>query len=267
AVWDGAPTSDTADTDPVCALRVERLPAYHALARSRALALSRLDRCAEAVDALADLVQQWPRDEEVLLELLRCEAATAGPSAAIARYEAYRRALRDDLGTDPGPALQALHRDLLQGTAPAVRAGIPHEPNELLGRAGDLAAVTDLLRTSRVASIVGPGGLGKTRLAYAVSRDAPQRVVHVVPLAGVADDADVAREVASVLGAGDARRSPVPAAAPPGDVLSGIVAALGPGPALLVLDNCEHVVTGAADLVRALVAATREVRVLTTSRA
>src|SRR5437763_6844675 len=138
AVWDGAPTSDTAAGDPVSALRAERLPAYQALVRAHALALSRLDRCAEAVDALADLVQQWPRDEEVLLELLRCAAATAGPAAALARYEEYRHALRDELGSDPGPALQALHRDLLRGTAPAVRAGVPHEPHELLGRAGDL---------------------------------------------------------------------------------------------------------------------------------
>ena len=60
-------------------------------ARSRALALSRLGRRAEAVEPLAELVEQQPRDEEVLLELLRCEAATLGPAAALARYEAYRR--------------------------------------------------------------------------------------------------------------------------------------------------------------------------------
>jgi hypothetical protein len=98
----------------------------------------------------------------VLGELLRCEAATVGPSAALARYEAYRRSLRDELGTDPGPALQALHGQLLQGTSPRVRHGVPHEPNPLLGRDDDIAAVAGLLRSSRVASIVGAGGLGKT---------------------------------------------------------------------------------------------------------
>ncbi len=267
ALWEGVPRADAAPDDPASALRAERVPAYRSLVRARALALSRLNRCAEATDALAELARQHPRDEEVLLELLRCEATTAGPSTALARYEAYRRSLRDDLGTDPGPALRSLHRDLLRGTTPAVRTGLLQEPNPLLGRGGDIAAVADLLRESRVTSIIGPGGLGKTRLAHAVSRDAQERVVRLVPLAGVADDADVTGEVASVLGVGEVRRSPVAHPAPPDDVVSGIAGALGPGPALLVLDNCEHVIKGAAELVQALVSATRDVRVLTTSRA
>jgi DNA-binding SARP family transcriptional activator len=79
------------------------------------------------------------------LELLRCEAATAGHSAALARYDGYRRTLRDELGTDPGPALQAAYQRLLQGDAPVVRRGVQHEPNPLLGRADDIASVASLL--------------------------------------------------------------------------------------------------------------------------
>jgi predicted ATPase/DNA-binding SARP family transcriptional activator/tetratricopeptide (TPR) repeat protein len=267
ALYEEAESGDTGYDDPVSALRVERASTRRSLARARALALSRLGRRAEAVEALTGLVTERPRDEEVLLELLRCEAETVGPSAALARYDAYRRSLRDELGSDPGPALQALHRQLLQGEAPAVRHGIPHEPNPLLGRAGDLAAVTNLLRISRVTSIVGPGGLGKTRLAHAVSRQAEQRVVHVVVLAGVTTDDDVASEVASALGVGDPRRASAGHRAIAPDLLTGVVSALGPGPALLVLDNCEQVIKGAAELVRTLVSMTRDLRVLVTSRA
>ena len=175
----------------------------------RALALSRLGRRAEAAAPLGELILRFPRDEEVLAELLRCEAATAGPAAALARYADYRQRLRDELGSDPGSALQAVHQELLATDAPVIRRGVRHEPNPLLGRDDDIAAVAGLLRTSRVTSIVGTGGLGKTRLAHAVSAQAEQRVVHVVELAGVAAGSDVTAEVASALGVGEDGGNPV----------------------------------------------------------
>ena len=266
ALWEGAPDADAVGDEAVSDLRAQRAPTRSSLVRARALALSRLGRRAEAVEPLTELARERPRDEELLLELLRGEAETLGPSAALARYDAYRRTLRDELGSDPGVALQAEYQQLLEGETPAVRHGVLHEPNPLLGRDADIAAVVDLLHTSRVTSIVGPGGLGKTRLAHVVSRQAEQRVVHFVALAGVSTDDDVAREVASVLGVGESRRAPSGQLAVPADVLTGIADALAPGPALLVLDNCEHVVRGAAELTRALVSMTRDLRVLTTSR-
>jgi predicted ATPase/DNA-binding SARP family transcriptional activator len=267
ALCDGAAGWDAGGYDPLSALRAARVPAYRSLLRARALALSRLGRRAEAAGPLGELIQRSPRDEEVLAELLRCEAAAIGPAAALARYAEYQQRLRDELGSDPGPALQSVQAELLQADAPVIRRGVRHEPNPLLGRDDDIAAVAGLLRTSRVTSIVGPGGLGKTRLAHAVSSQAEQRVVHVVELAGVAADGDVAAEVASALGVGEDGGSPAGRRSGSTGLAGGIVTALAPGPALLVLDNCEHVVRSAADLVHALVSLTKDLRVLTTSRA
>ena len=267
ALCEGAEGWDAGAGDPLSALRAARVPAYQSLLRARALALSRLGRRAEAAEPLGELIQRRPRDEEVLAELLRCEAATAGPAAALVRYARYRQRLRDELGSDPGLALQGVYQELLQADAPVIRRGVRHEPNSLLGRDDDIAAVAELLRTSRVTSIVGTGGLGKTRLAHAVSGQAEQRVVHVVELAGVAADGDVAAEVASALGAGEEGGNPVGRRNGPASGPAGIVAALCPGPALLVLDNCEHVVRGTAELVSALVSLSKDLRVLTTSRA
>ncbi|MEV7099648.1 BTAD domain-containing putative transcriptional regulator [Amycolatopsis sp. NPDC051045] len=257
---------DPGSADPLSALRTARASTSRWLVRARALSRSRLGRAAEAVEELAELAADRPRDEELLLELLRSEVATVGPAAALARYEDYRRKVRDELGSDPGPALRELHQQLLQGAAPAVRHGVAHEPNPLLGRDSDLAAVAGLLRTSRVTSIVGAGGLGKTRLAHAVSRRAEQRIVHFVPLAGITRDDEVAAEVASAVGGADTGGPPGSRPPAPRDAVTGILDALSPGPALLVLDNCEHVVRGAADLVRTLVALSADLRVLTTSR-
>ncbi|MFE9608048.1 ATP-binding protein [Streptomyces sp. NPDC006012] len=264
ALWDGNTGAGAGEDlhDPVTALRVDHVPALRALVRSRALALARLGQAAEATAPLAKLAAELPRDEEVLAELLGCEARTVGRAAALARYDNYRRRLREDLGTDPGPGLRSVHQRLLHADTAPVRHGVPHDPNPLLGRDADVTAVAGLLRRVRVVTVTGPGGLGKTRLSHAVSWAAEQPVVHFVTLAGVTSDDEVTAEVASAVGAGEGLQFGAGK-----DRVSGIAAALGPGPALLVLDNCEHVVRGAAGLVQALVSRSRQLRILATSRA
>ena len=117
-----------------------------------------------------------------------------------------------------------------------------HDPNPLLGRDDDIAAVTALLRTVPGHLDRRPRRAGQDPAGARGGPPGRATVVHFVPLAGVTEDVDVADEVASVLGVGESRRVPVAHQAGPSDAVTGIVAALGPGPALLVLDNCEHVI-------------------------
>ena len=208
-----------------------------------------------------------PEDESLLADLLRSEAVVRGPGAALERYERYRRDLRERLGASPGERLQRMHRDLLALDRPE-RTGVRYDPTPLLGRDGDIDALRALIASSRVVSIVGPGGLGKTRLAHVLARDATQPVVHVVELVGVTAADDVVAEVGSVLGVRDSisgRRTLTPEQR--ADVRARVAQRLGQSPSLLVLDNCEHLVGAVAELVAFLVSTTADLRVLTTSRA
>jgi predicted ATPase/DNA-binding SARP family transcriptional activator len=230
-------------------------------------ALSRGGEHEAALPGLLAAVAADPQDEALLDDLLRSEAAVRGPAAALERYDAYRRGLADRLGTDPGPALQRRQRELLAADRP-VRSGLRYDATELVGREDDVRALRAAVRSARVTSIVGTGGLGKTRLAHLLGRDAEQPVVHFVELVGVTAPEDVVAEVGSALGVRDSvagRRTLTPQQR--ADIRARTAQLLEESPALLILDNCEHVVGAVADLVAFLVGTVRDLRVVTTSRA
>jgi len=225
-------------------------------------------RLADAGDyaAALPLLERAEADDEVVAALLRSVAGVHGVPAALERFEAYREDLADRLGIDPSPVLQALHAELLARDRP-VREGLLFEASRLIGRDGDVAALEAMIRSSRVTSIVGPGGLGKTRLAHLMGRLAEQPVVHFVELAGVTSPEGVAVEVGDVLGVRESIAGKLTGAARRTDLLSRILDQIGTAPALLILDNCEHLVDAVADFVQVLVTRTPSLRVLTTTRA
>ncbi|MGY2877086.1 putative ATPase/DNA-binding SARP family transcriptional activator [Marmoricola sp. URHA0025 HA25] len=260
----------TTGNDVAGPLAEVRREARAALARARqvvAQAASRSGAHEEALPALEDAIAAQPDDEALLADLLRSLGEVRGAGAALERFERYRSDLRDRLGSDPGPALQRLHQQLLSLDSP-VREGVHFEATALLGRGDDLRRLRAALVASRVVSIVGAGGLGKTRLAHVLGRSAAQPVVHFVELVGVTAPEDVVGEIGSALGVRDSvsgRRTLTPEQR--ADVRARIAQHLDLAPSLLILDNCEHVVDAVADLVAYLVATTRELRVLTTTRA
>ena len=213
--------------------------------------------------AALPLLARAEADDEVLGALLRAEAAVHGVSAALQRYEEHRRQLADTLGIDPSPQLQALQRTLLAADQP-VRSGVRYDANDLIGRDADIAALSVHIRTHRLTSIVGSGGLGKTRLAHSIARTAEQPVVHFVELASVTSAEGVRLAVADSLGVRES--APHRPQSRQTDLTTRIVESVGSVATLLVLDNCEHVITAAADFVSELLSRAATVSVLTTTR-
>ena len=200
---------------PLAVLRTRTLALGLGVARTRGLALSRSGRDAEALEPLTEVHRRERDDVEVLVALLRSEAAAIGGPAALDRYDAYRADVADRLGVDPDPDLQRLHRELLAADEP-VRSGVRYDADDLLGRSHDLAELRGLVRTGRLVSILGPGGLGKTRIAHVLAREATQPRVHFVELVGVSAGDDVVSEVGSALGVRNSvtgRRTLTPGAA------------------------------------------------------
>ncbi|MFG2342410.1 ATP-binding protein [Streptomyces yangpuensis] len=161
------------------------------------------------------------------------------------------------------PDRRALARCATERTRPDRQRPAPALPMRLtsfIGRERERAALTAMLKESRQVTAVGPGGVGKTRLALAVAADAADEFadgVWFVDLVPVTDSGMIATAVAEALGLGEQ---------PGHDMAESVAAALADRHALLVLDNCEQVVDGAALFLERLLAACPQVRVLLTSR-
>ena len=139
-------------------------------------------------------------------------------------------------------------------------AGLPAELSSFVGREAELAEIRDLLAEDRLVTLTGVGGCGKTRLALRVATGVRDRFpdgVAWVDLAPVADETLVSSALASALGIREM----------PGEPLADqIVRRLAEGRRLVVLDNCEHLLGGAAELVGRVLRGCPEVTVLATSR-
>jgi predicted ATPase len=151
----------------------------------------------------------------------------------------------------------------------AIARGIRAAPNALIGRDDALEEIEHLLATARVTTVLGAGGLGKTRVAHAVAGRALHSYgsVVVVELASVRNPGDVVFALASALGIREVATSKRLGDRLVRDDLRGrILARLAEAPTLLVLDNCEHIIDSAAEWSADLTAELPDLTILTTSR-
>ncbi|MEU5592929.1 BTAD domain-containing putative transcriptional regulator [Streptomyces sp. NPDC020298] len=199
-----------------------------------------------AAQAAAD-----PLREPAVLLHMRALAATGQAPEALRVGREYRRRMVDETGLDPSPALDDVEKDLCGvGTAPA-----PARPvTRLFGRDSQIASLHRLLAAERLVTLVGAGGVGKTRVACEVARQSGAATV--LRLAPVTDPAAVPHALAAAL----------QLRVDHGDVLAACVAVLAERTGLLVIDNCEHLLDAVRDTVDVILARCPGITLLATSR-
>jgi predicted ATPase len=279
ALWRGPALVDAGDFAEPFARRLEELR----LDATITFLTRELDagRAAVRVGELEALVAEHPLHEKLAGLLMRALAATGRQADALAAYEALRTRLADELGIDPGPEARAVQLEVLRGeiaaaAAPAGRArtNLRAQLTSFVGRTDEVARVGKALQTCRLITLVGPGGAGKTRLAAevaAVVRDsAPDDAadgIWLAELASVTDAADVPQAVLGAIGLRESRLLPDGTQRITSrDARTRLLEGLADARALLVLDNCEHLIDACAHLADALLAHSPQLRIVATSR-
>ena len=264
-LWRGEPFADLPGSLPLAA-ELARLREWRLVLQERRLdLLLRTGQQAAAVPELEQLARIEPLRERPQLLLMRALHQAGRTADALATARAYRRRLADETGLDPGRAFADLEQRLraddprLRPPDPAPASALapgPRPPaDRFVGRHGEIAALRSALRHHAVVAVVGPGGVGKTRLVLELLASTAEPAV-VVELAEVTTATDVPAAVGATLGL---RTAAV-------DIGAVIAEQLGLGPVLLVLDNCEHVLDTARGLVTELLDRCPGLTVLATSR-
>ena len=268
-----------------------RLEDLRTVAREhRVEALLRSGAATTAAATAVDLAAEHPLRERPVELAIRALAGDGRVSEALSAFQRFRDHVRDELGLDPSPALRDLHARVLRAEIPATappratvavpaprpapeasagRARVgpgtrgpgiripPRPPTALLGRDDVLVRLGEILAARRLVTVVGPGGVGKTRVALELAHraSASGRVVWWVDLVPVTEDRLVdAIAAATGVELGDQD---------PGEDL---VHALAAHRGVLVLDNAEHLLDALAALVERVLVHQRGLTVLATSR-
>jgi predicted ATPase/DNA-binding SARP family transcriptional activator len=216
-----------------------------------------------AIEYAERVLESDPANESAHQHLIFCRLANGDRGAALRQYEECQRVLQEELAVEPSPETTALYQWLKKAPIMATEARITNLPIPLtsfIGRRREIARVKDMLAQGRLVTLIGSGGCGKTRLAIQVASDLVdsfQDGVWWVDFTSLINAGLVSQKVAKVVGVHEASDMPINET---------LVNYLRPRNMLLVLDNCEHLVGGIAELIITILNACAQLKILTTSR-
>jgi predicted ATPase/DNA-binding SARP family transcriptional activator/DNA-binding CsgD family transcriptional regulator/Flp pilus assembly protein TadD len=230
------------------------------------------------IETLKRVLGEEPVSEEAHAGLMRLYALSGRQGEALKQYVRLSEALSSGLGAEPSASARALREEIAIGRFPAdptqpaglstgETAGggggehnLPAQRTSFVGRERELLEVKRALAITRLLTLTGAGGSGKTRLALEVARDlvgAYPDGVWLTELAGISDGELVPQAVAEALGVHEEPTQPL---------TETLVESLRSKSMLLVLDNCEHLIETAARLADTLLDGCPRLRILATSR-
>jgi len=229
-----------------------------------------------AIEALRSVVAQDPPQEVAHAGLMRLYSLAGRPQEALRQFERLEKALSGGFGRKPHQASRRLREEIAAGRLPRSpvplgrskpedppsvgRHNLPSNRTSFVDRERERVELKRELAMTRLLTLTGSGGTGKTRLAQEVAKDLvgvyPDGV-WLVQLAGLSEPELVAQVVAATLGVRER----------PGRPLSATLAEdLRTKDLLLILDNCEHLIEAVAGLTNELLGACPKLRILATSR-
>ncbi|MBV8989316.1 MAG: hypothetical protein JO372_12230 [Solirubrobacterales bacterium] len=219
----------------------------------------------EIVPGLRTALEESPFRERLWGQLMLALYRSGRQADALETFHEARRVLGQELGLEPGPQLRRVQEAILAQdpaiapvpVVPRRRGNLPAPSTSFIDREQDLAQLVGLVREHRLVTLVGPPGVGKTRLALEALRASESESrdgAWLVELARAGGGADVARLLAQAFEARGA------------DPLARALARLRDADAIVLFDACEHALAEAARVVAIVLADCPQVRVLATSR-
>ena len=281
ALWDG-PAYDEFAHEPWAEIEARRLGELHSAAvEELVLLLLEAGEAATAIATVLPVIEEQPYRDLPRALLMRALDQSGRRTDALRQFQSYRLVLQGEIGTEPSAPLVELDRaiasgadlELLRGSghpawtrrrgvptgvAATKRPAVPIPLSSFVGRAHEMAELGALLKHSRIVTLTGSGGCGKSRLALRLASTARERDgadAWWVDLGVLAPTANVAEQIATEIGV-----------VPRHDVIGELERRLRGKRSLLVLDNAEHVLDATAAVLAALLTRCPETSALVTSR-